>query len=167
MRKLLFLIPVFLLLVCAGPVMAQVVGVGANEQAQTPKERAEAATKTALEKVVKFGQALNYQSLGHMSAYAGREPNRSMKTKLNLMDSFERLENENTCNLIHKIMETTVIWNPTNFRIVNAADQKFYYWDAEFTDEKMKTKVYSVLFVELAGEMCFARIEKKGTLKQQ
>ncbi len=145
--------------------MAQVVGVGANEQAQTSKEKAEAATKVAVEKVIKYGLNRNYESLGRMTVYAGREPNRALKTKINLMDSYEKLENENTCNLIHKVMEKTVIWNAVNFRMVKSLEDKFYYWDVEFTDEKMKTKVYSIMFVELNKEMLFARFDKKGTVK--
>jgi uncharacterized membrane protein YfhO len=165
MRKLLFLVPLFMLMLMGMPMMAQVVGVGVNEQAQTTKERAEAASKAAIEKMIKFGQNRNYESLGRMSVYAGREPNRALKSKVNLLDSYEKLENENTCNLLHKILEQTVIWNTTNFRMVNSVNEKFYYWDIEFTDDKMKTKVYSVLFVELSGEMLFARLEKKGTMK--
>lgn len=166
MRKLVFLLPIICLMLFGRPLMAQVVGVGADEQPKTSKEKAEAATKVALEKVIKYGQNRNYESLGRMTVYAGREPNRALKSKINMLDSYEKLENENVCNLIHKVMENTVIWNPTNFRMVNSISDKFYYWDVEFTDEKTKTKVYSVMFVELGGEMLFARFDKKGTIKQ-
>jgi hypothetical protein len=165
MRKLLIVFPVFFCLMLAQVAFAQVVGVGANEQPQTPKEKAEAASKAAVEKVIKFCEGRNYQGLGRMSVYAGREPNRALKSKINLMDSHEKLENESTCNLIHKILETTVIWNATNFKMVNSTTDKFYYWNVEFTDEKAKTKVYRMLFVELGGEMLFARIDKLGSIK--
>lgn len=165
MRKVKFLLPIVICMLLGQSIMAQVVGVGANEQAQTSKEKAEAATKVAVEKVIKYGLNRNYESLGRMTVYAGREPNRALKTKINLMDSYEKLENENTCNLIHKVMEKTVIWNAVNFRMVKSLEDKFYYWDVEFTDEKMKTKVYSIMFVELNKEMLFARFDKKGTVK--
>lgn len=165
MRKVKFLLPIVICMLLAQSIAAQVVGVGANEQAQTSKEKAEAATKLAVEKLIKYGQNRNYESLGRMTVYAGREPNRSLKTKINMMDSYERLENENTCNLIHKVMEKTVIWNAVNFRMVKSLEDKFYYWDVEFTDEKMKTKVYTIMFVELNSEMLFARFDKKGTVK--
>lgn len=165
MRKLVFLIPALILLFLSGPVDAQVVGMGTNEQPQTAKEKAEAASKIVVEKVLKFSQARNYESLARITLYAGREPNRTMKVKVNMMDAYERLELENTCNYIHHILEKTVIWNATNFRIVNAVNEKFYYWDIEFTDDKMKTKVFTMLLGELNGEFLFARLDKKGTVK--
>lgn len=161
MRKLLFLFPALILLFMNGTAMGQVVGVGANEQPKTAKEKAEAATKLVVEKVLKFAQARNYESLARITLYAGREPNRTMKMKVNMMDAYERLELENTCNYIHHILEKTVIWNATNFRIVNAVNEKFYYWDIEFTDDKMKTKVFTMLLGELNGEFLFARLDKK------
>lgn len=165
MRKLVILIPIWLLTSCLCGAMAQVVGMGANEQPQTAKEKAEAATKLVVEKVLKYAQARNYESLGRISLYAGREPNRTMKVKVNMLDSYERLELENTCNYIHHILEKTVIWNAANFRIVNAVNEKYYYWDIEFTDDKMKTRVFTMLIGELKGEYLFARFEKKGTVK--
>lgn len=167
MRKLAILLPIVCWMLVCQPMMAQVVGVGRDEQPVTTKEKAEAATKLAVEKAIKFGQNRNYEGLGRMTVYAGREPNRALKSKINLLDSYEKLENENTCNLIHKVMEKTVIWNPTNFRMVNSINDKFYYWDVEFTNEKTKTVVYTMMFVELGGEMLFARFEKKGTIKTQ
>jgi hypothetical protein len=161
MRKLVILFPFWLLTALLSVVNAQVVGVGVNEQPLTAKEKAEAGTKAAVEKVLKYAQARNYESLGRMSLYAGREPNRTMKVKVNMMDSYERLELENTLNFIHHILEKTVIWNATNFRIVNAVNEKYYYWDIEFTDDKMKTKVFTMLIGELKGEFLFARFEKK------
>lgn len=166
MRKLVYNVVLALALGLIGiPASAQVAGMGANEQAQTPKERAEAATKVAIDKLIKYAQTRNYEGMGKMSAYAGRDPNRTMKSKLNMADSFERLECENTLNLIHNIVEKSVIWNPTNFRIVNAMNDKYYYWDVEFTDEKMKTTIWTMLFIELKNEMLFARIDKKGVVK--
>jgi hypothetical protein len=162
-----YVVPILVGMLLGQAAMAQVVGVGANEHAQTSKEKAEAASKAAVEKVIKYAQNRNYESLGRMTVYAGREPNRALKTKINMMDSYEKLENENTCNLIHKIMEKTVIWNATNFKSVNSVNEKFYYWDVEFTDEKAKTKVYRMLFVELGSEMLFGRIDKIGTVKTQ
>lgn len=167
MRNLVFLFTMVAAMVICHVADAQVVGVGINEQPLTSKEKAEASTKSAVEKALKFAQVRNYEGLGKMTVYAGREPNRSMKTKINLHDSFERVENENVCNLMNKILEKTVIWNTTNFKIVNSVNQKFYYLDVEFTDDKAKTKVYSMLFVELSGEMLFARLEKKGTVKTE
>lgn len=165
MRKLVLMVPVLCLILLAQIAEAQVVGVGANEHAQTSKEKAEAASKIALEKILKYAQNLNYESMGRMSVYAGREPNRCMKVKVNMMDSYERLDNETTCNIIHKVLDKTVIWNATNFKVVSSVNEKFYYWDVEFTDEKTKTKVYTMLFVELGGEMLFARFDKKGTIQ--
>lgn len=167
MRKLVFLFTMIVAMGMGQATFAQVVGVGINEQPLTPKERAEAASKAAVEKALKFAQVRNYEGLGKMSVYAGREPNRAMKSKINLQDPYERVENENICNLMHKILENTVIWNATNFKTVNSVNEKFYYWDVEFTNEKMKTTVYSMLFVELSGEMLFARMEKKGTIKTE
>jgi hypothetical protein len=167
MRKLVFMLTMVMAMALGQATFAQVVGVGANEKPLTAKEKAEASSKAAVEKVLKFAQVRNYEGLGKMTVYAGREPNRAMRSKLNLYDAYERVENENTCNLIHKILEQSVIWNPTNFKIVNSVNEKYYYWDVEFTDEKTKTKVYSMLFVELSGEMLFARIEKKGTVKTE
>jgi hypothetical protein len=156
------LIPIWLLLLCSG-LKAQVVGVGPNEQPQTAREKAEAATKLVVEKVLKYAQTRNYESLGRITLYAGREPNRTMKMKVNMMDPYERLELENTCNYIHHILEKTVIWNATNFRIVQAVNEKYYYWDVEFTDDKMKTRIFTILLGELRGEYLFARFEKKGS----
>ncbi|MEY3442966.1 MAG: hypothetical protein RLZZ519_1247 [Bacteroidota bacterium] len=161
MRKLAILFLVMVSVPFAQVATAQVVGVGANEQSLTPKEKAEAGTKLALEKALKYAQARNYESFGRMSLYAGREPNRTMKVKVNMMDSYERVDLENTVNYIHHILEKTVIWNATNFRIVNAVNERYFYWDVEFTDEKMKTKVFTVLLGELKGEFLFARFEKK------
>jgi len=84
---------------------------------------------------------------------------------LNLLDSSEKLENEKTLNLIHDIAGKAVIWNATNFKSVHAVNDKFYYWDVEFTSEKMKTVVYTMMFVEYKSEMLFARIDKKGVVK--
>jgi len=126
MRKLVILFPFWFLTGLLSVATAQVVGVGVNEQPLTAKEKAEAATKLTVEKVLKYAQARNYESLGRMSLYAGREPNRTMKVKVNMMDSYERLELENTLNYIHHILEKTVIWNATNFRIVNAVNEKYY-----------------------------------------
>ncbi|HEX2899081.1 MAG TPA: hypothetical protein VHS96_05100 [Bacteroidia bacterium] len=165
MRKLAILFPLLFLSAFLNVLTAQVVGVGVNEQPLTAKEKAEAATKLTVEKVLKYAQARNYESLGRIALYAGREPNRTMKMKVNMMDSYERLELENTCNFIHHLLEKTVIWNATNFRIVNAVNEKYYYWDIEFTDDKMKTKVFTMLLGELKGEFLFARFEKKGTVK--
>jgi hypothetical protein len=163
MRKLAILIPIWLLWTLGSSVMAQVVGVGANEQPITSREKAEAGTKLVVEKVLKYAQNRNYESLGRITLYAGREPNRTMKMKVNMMDPYERLELENTCNYIHHILEKTVIWNATNFRIVNAMNEKYYYWDVEFTDDKMKTRIFTMLIGELRGEFLFARFEKKGS----
>ena len=90
-----------------------------------------------------------------------RDVNRTMKVIVNMQDSYERLDLENTVNYIHHILEKTVIWNATNFRIVNAVNERYFYWDIEFTDEKMKTKVFTILLGELKGEFLFARFEKK------
>ncbi|MBL0017193.1 MAG: hypothetical protein KAY96_05805 [Bacteroidia bacterium] len=161
MRKLAILFPIVLFAAFFQIAGAQVVGVGANEQPLTAKEKAEAGTKLAVEKALKYAQARNYESFGRMSLYAGREPNRTMKVKVNMQDSYERLDLENTVNYIHHILEKTVIWNATNFRIVNAVNERYFYWDIEFTDEKMKTKVFTILLGELKGEFLFARFEKK------
>ena len=152
MRKLAILFPIVLFAAFFQIAGAQVVGVGANEQPLTAKEKAEAGTKLAVEKALKYAQARNYESFGR---------NRTMKVKVNMQDSYERLDLENTVNYIHHILEKTVIWNATNFRIVNAVNERYFYWDIEFTDEKMKTKVFTILLGELKGEFLFARFEKK------
>jgi hypothetical protein len=167
MKKLLLFVPLLVLLLCAQPLLAQPIATEheSKVEPQTKKEKAEAASKLAIEKVLKYAQNRNYDGLARITVYAGREPNRTMKTKINTLDPHEKLENENTCNYMHHILEKSVIWNATNFRMVNAMNDKFFYWDVEFTDDKMKTRVFEVLLVELNNEFLFARFEKKGVVK--
>lgn len=166
MRKILFVLPLLVLMLVSKPILAQTSAPTTEEKAPlTKKEMAEADSKAMVEKVLSFAKARNYSGMARYTVYAGRDPNRTMKVKINMNDPHERLECENNLNFMHHVLEKSVIWNPTNFRMVKAINDTYCYWNVEFTDEKMKTMVYQMLFVELGGEYLFASFEKLGKLK--
>lgn len=167
MKKILILLPLCLLMAFLSPVQAQTPASNdaAKPEAVSKRDKSEAETKLMVEKVLGFAQARNYASMSRVTVYAGRDPNRTMRTKINMNDPHEKLECENNLNLMHHVLEKSVIWNATNFRMVKAVNDTYYYWNVEFTNDKMKTMVYQMLFVELKGEYLFASFEKIGKLK--
>jgi hypothetical protein len=168
MKKLLALLPVLVVMFCIQPALAQTADAGSAEdkpEAMSKEKRAEMNSRAAIDKLMKYVQARNYTAIGKMTVYAGRDPNRMLRTKVNMLDPHEKLEVENTTNYMHHVLEKSVIWNATNFKMVSSVQDHYYYWDLEFTNEKMKTMVYTVFMVELKGEFLFARFDKKGALK--
>lgn len=168
MKNIWALLPLWILLVWAQPSFAQVAELSdASEkpEALSKEKRAEIGSRTAIDKLMKYVQARNYTAVGKMTVYAGRDPNRMLRTKVNMTDPHEKLEVENTTNYMHHVLEKSVIWNATNFKMVSSIQDNYYYWDMEFTNDKMKTTVYSLLMIEIKGEFLFARFDKKGVLK--
>ncbi len=167
MKKILVLLPLCLLMFFASTMQAQVAATPAAEESgpMSKRDKAEADTKEMVQKVLDFAQKRNYASMSRVTVYAGRDPNRTMRTKINMNDPHEKLECENNLNYMRHVLVKSVIWNATNFRMVKAVNDTYYYWNVEFTNEKMKTMVYQMLFVELSGEYLFASFEKIGKLK--
>ena len=168
MNNILVLLPLCLLLFFSSTLQAQdaaTTPVAEKSGPTTKREKAEAETKEMVQKVLDFAQKRNYASMSRITVYAGRDPNRTMQTKINMNDPHEKLECENNLNYMHHVLGKSVIWNATNFRMVKGVSDTYYYWNVEFTNEKMKTMVYQMLFVDLAGEYLFASFDKKGKLK--
>ena len=167
MKKILVLLPLFLMVLLLNDLQAQAPVNEASEVAAplSKRDKAEAESKKLVEKVLTYANARNYSGMSRVTVYAGRDPNRTMKAKINMNDPHEKLECENNLNYMHHVLEKSVIWNATNFRLVNALNDTYCYWNVEFTDEKMKTMVYQMLIVEMGNEYLFANFEKVGKLK--
>ena len=135
-------------------------GVTADYAANTKKEKLQAETKEALDKLMRFAEARNYDGFGKMMIYSGRDPNRTMRVKMNPRDAHEKLEIENTLNYVKHWLDKSALYHAKTFRVVKGLESDLYFWDVEFTTLKGKAKMFRVSFCELDRKLMFIRMEK-------
>jgi hypothetical protein len=127
----------------------------------TEKERrAEEGTKETLDKVMRFAQQGNYDGFGKLMIYSGRDPNRTMRVKMNPNDAFERLEIENTLNYVRHWLSKSAFYHAKRYRKVASVTGDLYFWDVEFTTLNGKMKMFRVLMATLGDQYLFVRMEK-------
>jgi hypothetical protein len=129
--------------------------------AETEKERkAQEGTKAALDKVMRFAQQGNYDGFGKMMIYSGRDPNRTMREKVNPNDAYERLDIENTLNYMRHWLNKSAFYHAKRYRKVTGMSGDLYFWDVEFTTLKGKMKMFRVVMATMGSEYLFVRMEK-------
>lgn len=127
-----------------------------NEQ----KVKIEETTNSKLKTLMNLVEKRHYNGFGKMMAYAGKDPNRNLKSRLNLSDPHEKLKSENTLNRIAHYLKKSALWHAQNFRIVKGFEADLYIWDLEFTLLNGKSKVVKMTFINLKGEYLFCHLDK-------
>lgn len=159
MKRIAYLLSLVLIFGWSGQAAAQDDVTGGYGESDK-EERIQEATKEKLDKVMSYAKTRNYAAFGKSMVYTGKNPYRQLKVKMNAADPHEKLEIENTLNLLHHWLEKTALYNAKNFRIVHGVDFELYYWDVEFTLLNGKTRGTQFAFVELDKEFLFCRMEK-------
>lgn len=127
-----------------------------NDKAKKVQE----ATKEVLDKVMRFAQQSNYDGFGKLMIYSGRDPNRTMRVKMNPNDAHERLEIENSLNFIRHWLKKSALYHTTRYRKVTGLSGDLFYWEVEFTLLNGKSKKFIVVMSELNGKYLFVRMDK-------
>ncbi|MEM0997629.1 MAG: hypothetical protein AAGN35_11135 [Bacteroidota bacterium] len=127
----------------------------------TDKQKREVEdSKAALDRMMRFAKARNYDGFGKMMIYSGRDPNRTMRVKMNPKDAHEGLEIENTLNYVHHWLSKSAFYHAKRYRKVKGLSGDLFFWDVEFTTLKGKLKMFKAVMAKLGDEYLFVRMEK-------
>jgi hypothetical protein len=134
----------------------EAIRVAAEEKAKMEQ----AGSKDALDKIMRFAKVRNYDGFGKMMIYSGRDPNRTLRVKMNPNDSHELLEIENTLNFVHHWLSKSAFYHAKRYRKVKGMNGDLFFWDVEFTTLKGKLKMFKAVMSKLGDEYLLVRMEK-------
>lgn len=151
----------FFFLFCGATVNAQVVLQAGGDKIpfDTAEVRSEMALKTLLE-IIETKSEPEYYKVARMMVYSGPDGTRDLVDVMDYGDPFDRLQVENTSNLLRHWMDKSTIQVNKNFRVVPGWKHDLYIWDVEFTNQKGKTKIRKFIFtLHGASKFYFVRAE--------
>ena len=154
-------IPQMVLAQASAPAETEEIEASETRSSETEKnKRIQEETKLALDKVMRFAQQSNYDGFGKMMIYSGRDPNRTLRVKINPSNAHERLEIENSLNYIRHWLKKSALYHTTRYRKVTGMAGNLFFWEVEFTLLNGKSKQFIVVMSELEGKYLFVRMDK-------
>lgn len=151
----------FCLWIGAGNLNAQIPEGGLDEDYVSKRERIKARTEETLEKLFEYAWERNYKAFSKLMVYNGPNPNRQLNDMINYNDPFERLDVENTVNLIRHWMKKSEMHKIRNFRVAEGVGKKkLYFFDVEFFGAKGKNNMHKFCFVDYNDKFLFCEARK-------
>lgn len=111
----------------------------------TAMVRSEKALKTLME-IIEIKEQPEYYKVARMMVYSGPDGTRDLVDVMDYGDPFDRLQVENTSNLLRHWIDKSTIQVFKNFRVIPGWKHDLYIWDVEFTNQRAKTKVRKFIF---------------------
>ena len=151
----------FSLLFCGLSLKGQVVLQAGGDK--IPLDSAELWSEKALKSlldIVQFKSEPEYYKIAQMMVYSGPDGTRDLVDVMDYGDPFDRLQVENTSNLLRHWIDKSTIQVNKNFRVVPGWKHDLYIWDVEFTNQKGKTKTRRFIFTTHGSDkFYFVRVD--------